>query len=351
MKGLNKIITEREAVSKFIKDGDILCTANFLHSIPYALIHEIIRQQKRDLTVVSCSSIEELDLLLSGKCSSKFITTYYHRAGGIRYKRELDRALLEKRVELEDYSNFTMVSRLMAGALGYEFMPVLKSVLNSDIFKIRTIEGKNKFKVIKSPFSGKDIVLVPALNPDVAIVHVQRADKYGNAQMWGNLTTVKWSALAAKKIIVSCEEIVDHEKIKRSPFLTIIPSFRVNAVCKIPMGAHPSPVAGYYNTDIVFRSYYFANALNKRSNEKWIQEWIIDRKDRKDYINHYIKRFSSEPLDVLKVNEFLSDQVNLGYKQKYWKYNERIGGEFLHKIAQTREEYNQKTEKYGELDL
>ncbi|MHA1271941.1 MAG: CoA transferase subunit A [Promethearchaeota archaeon] len=347
----NKLMDVKEAISAFINDGDLLCTANFLHSIPYALIHEIVRQQKKNLTVCSCSSIEEMDILLSGGCANKFITTYYHRAGGIRYKRELDRALLEKRAEIEDYTNFTMASRFMAGALGYEFLPVLKSVMYSDVFRIRTIEGENKFKVIKSPFSGEEVVLVPAINPDVSVVHVQRADKYGNAQMWGNSTVVKWCALSAKRIIVSCEEIVDHEKIKRSPFLTVIPSFRVSAVCEIPWGAHPSPVAGYYDTDISFRSFYFANALNKRSNENWIKEWIFDRKDRQDYINHYIERFTKEPLDALKVNDYSSDSVNLGYKQKYWRYNERIGEEFLFKFAQTREEYNQKTEEYGELDL
>lgn len=351
MNNTNKVMTAKEAVSEFVNDGDTFATANFLHSIPYALIHEVIRQQKKDLTVCSCSSIEEMDELLSGGCTSKFITTYYHRAGGIRYKREIDRALLERRVVIEDYTNFTMATRFMAGALGYEFMPVMKSVMASDVFNIRTLEGDNKFKVIKSPFSGEDVVLVPAINPDVAVVHVQRADKYGNAQMWGNSTVVKWSALSAKKIIVSCEELVDNALIKRSPFLTLIPAFRVNAVCQIPWGAHPSPVAGYYDTDIVFRSFFFANALAKRSNEVWIKEWISDRTDREDYINHYIQRFTKEPLDSLKVNEYMSDSVNLGYKQKYWNYNERVGEDFLLKIAQTRKEYQEKTEEYGELEL
>ncbi len=346
-----KVMNEKEAIAKFINDGETLCTANFLHAIPYGLIHEIIRQQKKNLTACSCSSIEEMDLLLSGGCINKIITTYYHRAGGIRYKRELDRALLDKRVTIEDYTNFTMASRFMAGALGYEFLPVLKSVMYSDVFNIRTIEGNNKFQVIESPFSGEKVVLVPAIRPDVAVVHVQRADKFGNAQMWGNLTTVKWSALSAKKIIVSCEEIVDHEKITRSPFLTIIPAFRVNAVCKIPMGAHPSPVAGYYDTDITFRSFYFAAALSPISNEKFVKEWILDRKDRHDYLNHYIERFTKEPLDSLTVKEYMSDSVNLGYKDKYWAHNARLGEEFCIKIAQNRAQYDKLTEKYGELDL
>jgi len=344
-KEINKVMSVKEAVSKFVENGEMLVTANFLHGIPYALVHEIIRHEKKNLTFVSCSSVEEGDLLLSGGCLSKIIISYYHRAGGIRYKRELDRVLLKKNVEFEDYSNFTMASMFMAGALGYSFMPVMKAIKETDVFNIRTIKGEDKFKIIKCPFTGKETVVVPALNPDIAIVHVQRADKYGNAQFWGSLGTLKWSALASKKIIVSCEEIVDHEIIKHSPFLTIIPGFRVSAVCEEPWGAHPSPLAGYYNTDINFRSLYFGQTLSNIANKKWIEEWVSGRKNRKDYLDHYIKRFGQEPLDILKVHEYLSDQVNMGYKQKYWQ------DDFCHKIAQTREQYKEKTLEYGELDL
>lgn len=346
-----KVMEVKEAVSQFVDDGDTLVNANFLHAIPYALVHEIIRQKKKKLTGVSCSSIEEMDLLLSGGCLSKIITSYYHRAGGIRYKRELDRALFKDKIEFEDYSNFTMVSMLMAGALGYKFMPVMKSVKHSDIYDRRTIMGEDKMKTIECPFTGEETVVVPALNPDVSILHVQRSDKYGNCQLWGNEATVKWSSLAAKKIIVSCEEIVAHEKIRRSPFLTILPSFRVNAVCEVPMGAHPSPLAGYYNTDIVFRAHYFANTFSGIANDEFLKEWIYEREDRKDYLQHYIDRFSRKPLDKIKVNEFMSDQINLGYKKCYWRYDEDVGEEFLHKLAQTREDYNEKLEEYGELEL
>ena len=341
----DKVMTVKEAISKFVKDGDMFVPCNFVYAIPYAMIHEIIRQKKKNLTLVSNGLIEEGDLLLSGGCVSKIITSYYHRGGGRLLKNELDRALRKKTVEFEDYSNFTMVAMFMAGALGYSFMPVLKSVKESDIFNIRTIMGENKFKIIKCPFTGKDTVVVPALNPDIGILHVQRADKYGNAQFWGTLGTLKWSALSCKKLIVSCEEIVDHDKIKRSPFLTIVPGFRVSAVCEEPWGAHPGALAGHYDVDTPFRAFYFGQNLSKIANKKWIQEWIYDRKDRKDYINHYIERFGKKPLEVIKVNEFLSDQINMGYKKKYWQ------NDFCNKIAQTREEYNKKLIEYGELEL
>jgi glutaconate CoA-transferase subunit A len=338
-------MTAKEAVTNFVTDGEMLVTANFLHSSPYALIHEIIRQGKKSLTVVSCSNIEELDLMLAGGCLSKIIVSYYHRAGGKDYKRELDRALRERRVEFEDYSNFTMCNMLMAGALGFTFMPTLKSIMESDIYRIRTIQGENKFKTITCPFTGKETVLVPALNPDVALVHVQRADKYGNAQAWGSLGTTKWSALAAKRIIISCEQIVDHELIKKSPFLTIIPAFRTTAIVEEPMGAHPSPVAGFYNTDINFRSLYFSLALNDRALASFLQEWIFDREDRKAYLNHYIERFGTEPLERLKVNTYMSDSVNLGFKNKYWQ------DDFCEKLALSHAEYDQEAINQGELDL
>jgi len=341
----NKIMTTKEAISKFVNDGDMLVSANFLHGTPYALVHEIARQQKKNLTAVSCSSIEELDLLLSGGCLSKIITSYYHRGGGKVYNRELDRALKEKRVEYEDYTNFTMYNMLKAGACGFTFMPTLKSVMESDVYRVRTYVGDNKFKVIDCPFTGKETVLVPALNPDVAIVHVQRCDEFGNAQFWGSLGTIKWSVLAAKKIIVSCEEIVDHELIKRSPFLTLIPGFRVNAVIEEPWGAHPSCLAGYYNVDINWRTVYFAYALSMRSNEAFLQEWIYDRTDRKDYIDHYISRFGKKPLEILKVNEYMSNSINMGYKQSYWQEG------LCTKLGINREQYDELAEKYGELDL
>lgn len=343
--GKDKIMTTKEAVSDFIHDGDTMVICNFLHGTPYAIIHEIIRQKKKDLIAISCSSIEEIDFLVASNCVTKIINAYYHRAGGKSYNRQLDRALKQKSIEFEDYSNFTVISMLMAGALGYSFMPVMKSVKESDLFRLRTFTGENKFKTIICPFTGEETVVVPALNPDVAIAHVQRADKYGNAQFWGSLGSMKWSALAAKKIIVSCEEIVDHEKIKRSPFLTIIPEFRVSAVCEEPMGAHPSPLAGYYNTDINFRALLYSYAGNQIAYDNFIKEWVYNRKDRKEYLEHYIERFGKEPLEILKVNEYLSDQINMGFKKEYWQKD------FCHKIAQTKDQYCEKVEKYGELEL
>ncbi|MCP4760152.1 MAG: CoA transferase subunit A [archaeon] len=340
-----KVMDLTEAVSKFVNDGDSFIPANFMLGMAYATMHEIIRQRKKNLTAISCSSVDEMDLMVQGGCISKIITSYYHRAGGKVFNRALDRAIRKKTIEYEDYCNFTMVNMLKAGAMGFTFLPTLKSIMYSDMYNIRTIQGENKFKVIECPFTGKETVLVPALSPDVALLHVQRCDKYGNAQLWGSLGTTRISALASKKIIVTCEEIVDHEKIKRSPFFTIVPEFRTSAVCVVPYGAHPASLAGYYNADVNFQSLYYGSAHSKKACEFFLNEWVLDKKDRKEYIDHYIERFGQKPFDVLKVNEYMTDSVNFGYNQKIWQ------DDFIHKIAMTREEYLEKIDEIGEYEL
>ena len=157
--------------------------------------------------------------------------------------------LMAGTIEIEDYTNFQYNAMMLAGMHGFDFIQVLEGTIETDLFRKRTFMGENKYRIIKSPYTGKDILTVPAINPDVCIVHVQRADKYGNAQYWGALGSVAAAALASKRIILSCEEIVEHDVIQSSPHLTIIPAFRVDALIEIPWNAHPTEVLGYYNID------------------------------------------------------------------------------------------------------
>jgi len=341
-----KIMSLREAVSKFINDGDMIVEGNFCQGTPYATIHEIIRQKKKNLIFVVMAAVDQVDLMVFGNCVDKIITAYYHRGGGIRYQRELDRRLKTKTIELEDYTNFTLSAMLKAGATGQTFAPVLKGIKYTDVFNVRAFLGDDKFKSITCPYTGNEIVVAPALNPDVAIVHVQRADKYGNAQAWGSVSYMKWACLASKKIIVTCEEIVENDKIKHSPFLTQIPSFRVNAVCEEPWGGHPSNLAGYYNTDMNFRGNIFGYLLSKRAEEKFMAEWVYGLKDRKEYIQHYIERFSEVPLQQLRAEIYQTDQINLGHKKTTWDADN-----FCFKLGLTKEEYDLECENKGEIEL
>jgi glutaconate CoA-transferase subunit A len=338
----NKVMTTEEAVRSLIKDGDSLAIGNFLTSLPFAIVHEIIRQRKKNLELISQSGIEEIELLLGGGCLNRISTAYNYRSGGKEAPTELERSLKKASkgkldLKFEDYTNFTLLARLMAGALGYTFIPVLPAIEYSDVFKINTYQ-KDKFKVINCPFTGKRTVVIPALNPDVAIVHVQRADKYGNAQYWGSIGNSKWANLAAKKIIVSCEEIVDHEIIQHNPAYTIIPGFRVNAVVVEPWGAHPSELSGYYCFDVVYRAYFFLQDRSASGLSTYMKEWIYGVKNRSDYIDLYVDKFGSAKLNELKPTSYFTSSVNYGYAPEIWnekqfcRYLNITKGEFLEKL-------------------
>jgi len=342
-KKVSKVMSAREAVERFIPDGCSLSIANFLHSTPYALIYEIIRQRKKDLVIWSQSGLIELDLLIAGGCVRKIITAYNYRVGGEWASTEFERALKEGRIEVEDLSNFTVLAMLWAGALGYSFIPVLSGIKETDIFKIRTILGEDKFKIIKCPFTGKDTVVVAGVNPDVAIFHCQRADEYGNAQYWGSIGNSKWATLACKRIIVSCEEIVDHDVIKYSPHHTLIPGFRVDAVVEEPWGAHPSDLLGYYNADVPFLGQFFFQNNTAEGIQQFLKEWIYDLADRKEYIEHYIERFGADQLFRLKARTHPSYPADYG-SSTVMPWDETGYSEAL---DITREEFDQILEKEG----
>ena len=341
----SKVMTAKEAVEKFVPDGSSISIANFLTAAPFALVHEIIRQRKKDLFVWSQSGIEEIDLLIAGGCAKKVVTAYNYRAGGEWTSTEFERAVKEGRLEVEDLSNFTVLAMLWAGACGFEFMPVLGGIKETDVFKVRTILGEDKFKIVKSPFTGQDVVVVKGVQPDVAIFHCQRADAMGNAQYWGSIGNSKWASLACKHIIVSCEEIVEHEIIQYSPHLTLLPGFRVDAVVEAPWGAHPAEVLGHYNFDLAFRAgFYFQNASSEGL-KGFMKEWIYDVADRNEYISHYVHKFGMEHLNKRRARSHPSYSANYGYAPlTVWDANN-----YSEELAMTKEEFGKVLEERGEV--
>src|SRR5208337_340037 len=145
-----------------------------------------------------------------------------------------------------------------------------------------------------------------AANPDVCIVHVQRADKFGNAQYWGALGSVQAAALASKRIIVSCEEIVEHDVIQSSPHLTLIPAYRVDAVVEVPWGAHPTDLIGYYNIDLFMYNMFSMMDSTGDGLKAYMDEWVYGCKDRASYIDHYVQKFGSEVLAGIRARAFYS---------------------------------------------
>ena len=308
----NKAMSAKEAVEKFVHDGDKLALGNFVVGVPYALVMEIIRQKKTGLTIYSQTGVFDLELLIAGGCASRVITGFCIRSGGQAGGSMIERYQTSGKIEVEDYSNFTYCAMLMAGAHGFPFMPVLPGIMTTDVFKVRDFMGDKKFGVVKCPFTGKETPVVPAANPDVCIMHVQRADKFGNAQFWGAMGSSAWSALASSRVIVSCEEIVDHEVIKSSPHNTIVPGFRVDAVIEEPHGSHPMELSGYWNLDDWFWAMMDMSNQTEDGFRTWMDEWVYKPKSRAEYIEHYIERFGKDALDRLKAKPYYSAPANYG---------------------------------------
>jgi glutaconate CoA-transferase subunit A len=303
-----KVMPLSEAISKFVHDGDCLCLANFGSPVPYSAIHEIIRQRRRNLTAVIATSYFELDPLAEAGCLKKVIYSFHsHLLSG---ERPFDRGVRKHNIEVEDYTNFTMAAMLMAGAMNLPFLPATPSLLLTDLYGIN---GEKKFIVMDHPLvKGEKVVVVPAMKPDVAILHVQRVDRDGNAQLWGPTGTQRHGAMAAKKIIVTAEELVDKEVVNLSPNNTIVPGFRVDAICIEPWAGHPLDCLGYYDIDFQFTSLMCIKAKGEADYAQWLDEWVFGVKDRREYVDHYADRFGASKLERLRAKSLPSATVNLG---------------------------------------
>jgi glutaconate CoA-transferase subunit A len=283
----------------------------------------------------------DVECLIAAGCVDRLLTTYCMRAGGKAGGSALERALMAGTIQIEDYTNFQYNAMMEAGRHGFDFMQVLEGAIETDMFRKRTFMGENKYRIIPSPYTGKEILTVPALNPDVCIVHVQRADKYGNAQYWGALGSVAAASLASKRIIVSCEEIVEHDVIQSSPHLTIIPAFRVDALIEIPWNGHPTEVLGYYNIDFPMYAMFSIADTTADGIKAWLDEWCFGCKDHSAYIDHYISKFGIDSLNAIKAKPFYSAPANYGSAYvSPWDENNRhrtLGltmGEFEEKLKE-----------------
>jgi glutaconate CoA-transferase subunit A len=253
-------------------------------------------------------------MLIGAGCVQRFIATFISLGlfGLARcFRRSIEKGIPHK-IELEEYTNLSLPLMLMAGALGMPFVPV-KDLIGTDLTRIQSFFGDNKYKTIQSPFDGNPVTLVPALNPDVAIIHVQQADEEGNAQIWGIGGDCKWGANAAKKVIVSCERVVSREIIGKDPSRTIVPGFKVVAVVEEPFGAHPGYTPGFYDVDFSFGYLYQQSSNTEEKFNEFLKEWVFDISDRTDYINHYIQRFGYAQFKKLQAKFDYSYPVSYTY--------------------------------------
>ena len=312
IKGKSKVMTTKEAISQFVRDGDTVVCGNYTEGLPLSMLFEIIRQAKKGLTYYSQTGFFDAEFMAASGCVDKMCSAFIPKWGGRLAGSMVERYQRAGILQVEDYTNFTYNARLAAGAYGYDFMPVLPAIMCSDVFNVRGFMGKSKFGVVKSPFSGKDIPVVPAVNPDVCLLHVQRADVKGNAQHWGGLGSTVHACLASKKIIVSCEEIVDYDIIKSSPHHTIVPSFRVNAVIEEPYGCHPHELPGYRNFDMLMHGLIVKNIRSEAGLSAMFDEWIFNLPDRAAYIQHYVQVFGQASLNRYRTKSYFSAPANYG---------------------------------------
>jgi glutaconate CoA-transferase subunit A len=273
---MSKLLSLSEAVARLVQDGDLIYAAGFTHLIPFAAGHEIIRQRKRDLILARATPDLIYDQVVAAGCARKIIFSYMGNPGVGSLR--ICRAELEAgRLEWEEYSHFSMISRLQAGATGLPFMPMNPTAAGD-------LECANPlYRTVVDPYSGREVVVVPALKPDVAIVHVQRADADGNAHIWGIIGEQKEAAFAAGRVILTAEEIVDEAIIRSDPNRTLIPGFIVDAVCHVPYCSHPSYTQGYYDRDNAFYLEWDKISQSKEAVQSYLDEWVFGVKDRAEY--------------------------------------------------------------------
>lgn len=300
-----KLMSMSEAVKKFVHDGDTVYMAGFTHLIPHSAGHEIIRQRIKNL--ILCRPTPDLvyDQMIAAGCAKKVIFSWAGNpgVGSLRAFRRAVEKGYPNSIEIEEYSHFAMVSRILAGALHLPFIP-LKSLRGSDLPK-----NNSNIKTINCPYTGQEICVVPPLNPDVSIIHAQRADRYGNAQVWGIIGDHKEAAFAAKKVIVSVEEIVDEYTIRSDPNKTLIPDFVVDALVEEPWAAHPSYAQGYYDRDNEFYIEWDKISMEADTLEKYLEEWVYGLENRAEYV----KKLGAEKLMKLRPKSFYSVAVNYGW--------------------------------------
>ncbi len=273
---MSKLIPLSQAIKEFVNDGDLIYAAGFTHLIPFAAGHEIIRQRKKDLTLARATPDLIYDQMVAAGTARKVIFSYMGNPGVGSLR--IVRAELEAgRLEWEEYSHFGMISRLQAGATGLPFMPMNPTAALD-------LEVANPlYRTVKDPYSGGEVVVVPALLPDIAIVHVQRCDAEGNAQIWGIIGEQKEAAFAAKRVILTAEDIVDESIIRSDPNRTLIPGFIVDAVCHVPFCSHPSYTQGYYDRDNAFYLEWDKISQDRAAVQSWLDEWVFGVKDRSEY--------------------------------------------------------------------
>jgi glutaconate CoA-transferase subunit A len=303
----DKLLSMHEAIQRFAPDGVSVALGCALEPlIPFAAGHELIRQRRRDLTLIGPISDVLFDQLIGAGCVRRVIAAWVGNVSeglGHCYRRAVEQSVPHG-ITVEDHSNYSVSLALLAGALGAPYIPMV-SLLGSDIAR-----DHPTIRPAPSPLDGSPTLLVPALRPDVAILHVQRADAEGRAHVWGGLGICEEAALAAQGVIYTAEEIVPSDVILSDPNRVLAPAMKTLAVVHAPGGAHPSPVQGYYNRDHAYFAEYHQRTRTADGFAAWLEEQVLGVPDRVAYL----ERLGDERWSALAAKERrLAAPVDYGY--------------------------------------
>ncbi len=275
----DKRTTVAQAIRKYVPDGSLVAVGGFGHiRIPMALIYELVRQHRRDLTLIGKTAVHDIDILIGGGCVSRVEVAYAfgHELRGLSPcgRRAVESGEVKVTGEI---SNAGFQWRFLAAAMGVPFMPV-RTMLGTDTIK------HSSARVIEDPWSGKPIGLVPACYPDVALFHVHRCDQYGNAQIDGIMVEDFELARAARRLIITTEEIIEHEEIQRQPWRTLIPFYLVDAVIEVPFGAHPTemPVTYYFDEEHI--AHWLEVSKTPEGTREYFEEFVFGLPDFNAYL-------------------------------------------------------------------
>ncbi len=300
----SKRMTMAEAIGRFVADGDTVLIEGFTHLISFAAGHEILRQGRRDLTLCRLTPDLLYDQMIAAGCARKLVFSWAGNPGAgplYAFRRAVESGQ-PQRLEIEEYTHFGMVARLAAAAAKLPFLP-LRTFSGSDLPAVNP-----RIASVRCPYTGEELPTVPALEPDVAIIHAQRADEQGNTQIWGLLGVQREAAFAARRVIVVVEEIVSEEVIRSDPNRTVVPGLVVSAVVHEPWGCHPSFAQGYYDRDNEFYVAWREISRHPERLASYLDEWVYGLDGRAQYIDKM-----GERLERLAAAEAWSRPVNYGF--------------------------------------
>lgn len=299
----SKVVSMKDAIAAHTKDGDTVVIEGFTHLICFAAGHEIIRQRRRNLTLARLTPDLIYDQMIAAGCASKLVFSWAGNpgAGSLHaFRRAVEKGTPP--LEIEEYSHFGMVARMSAGAARLPFW-VMRNYMGTDLPKANPL-----IRTVACPYTGESLATVPALNPDVSIIHAQRADQFGNTQVWGLLGVQKEAAFASSRVIVVVEELVDERIIRADPNRTLIPGMIVDAVVVEPWGCHPSYAQGYYDRDNDFYVGWEDISRDPAALAAYLDEYVYGVEDRAGYLAKQPKLKQR-----LTAKDMMCEGVNYGF--------------------------------------